>query len=85
VTRVNGGRFVKFHINDYVTVSLTPEGQSALAEYYREMRLVFPEKYEGPGPHIFQFWDLMMVFGSRMGITKPEVFVNNKFEIRKAD
>lgn len=77
----------KFNVNDHVRVKLNNRGLKILVDYYEQLRLprlndsfvLLNHKPDEDGYMKFQMWDLMVIFGSHMGIGRELVFDCNIF------
>jgi len=67
-------KMMKFNINDYVKVKLTPFGVEILARKHAELKKEYPSLHEFKMPVIdsegytkYQMWHLMQDFGDCLG------------------
>ena len=80
---------VKFNINNYVRVKLTPYGLSILEQQHNELAAKFPKIREFMPPKMvdgwcrFQLWSLMQTFGPSISIGMNNVPFETEIEIEE--
>lgn len=71
------------NLNDRFVVTLTEEGAKVMTAWYEQFPAAYRKNAE-PGTVLVEpLWHLMQIFGDKMIMGRPPVFVDNKLEVKE--